>query len=458
MSHDNPCPYCDYNANNPKRMESHLKHRIPGEAYFCKICDKKWCIKLGMLRHVQVKHNIKTKPKEEPHDVTKFICEVCDFVANTRFSLKKHLSTKHKDYHIENIPTYSKIKQLNNKENSEDVTKILSDQTGNINVQDSDSDIPDFEHDPENVFIKSKQDNIQDDNETKYQKCQYCDFSVLHCNRNRMDNHLKCRKKGQLFSCKFCPKKWCTRTGLTAHMYRSHTDMYIKRPKFEKKPKNDCKKNIKCQFCDLVTNKGGIAMHMRNRKENSGTELKVCDICGFKSCTKRHLKKHKSMKHSANPLKKNQSGYQCERCDYTTKTLKFYKRHQTFQKEDKDNILYKCKASNGCGIKLCSEGAFLTHRYLKHGIRKPTSDILKQQILSNSAVDQLHHSNSKSDKKVLCKYCPFSTCYKQNLARHIHNRHGNVDDMEEMFNVKIYNVLPKPVKGTWIVVLEKLEE
>ena len=468
MSHDNSCPNCDYNARNPKLLEFHLKHRIPGEAYSCKICDKKWCTKFGMLQHKR-RHKIKTGPKE-PNDVTKFICEICDFMAKTRFSLKRHLSTKHKDYDTENIPTYSKVKQ--DDENSEDVTKVLSDQTGNTNVQDSVSDIPDFDHQPKHVGIKFKQYNVQDYNEKRYMyQCQYCDFSDKH--RNRLDNHLKLRKKGQSFTCKFCPKKWCNPKGLATHMYRSHPEVYTKSSKV-KKTSNPHEKNIKCQFCDLVAYKRHISSHLRNKKENSGTELKVCDICGFKSCTKRLLNRHKIVEHSAYPKKKPKSGdprsgnFSCVMCDYTTNMFKFYKRHLKFKEEDKENILYKCR----CHVKLCSEGAFLTHRYLKHNLRKPANEKLKQKILSRSAVDQTHKLNPKNDRNMLCKYCPYSTYYKRNLARHIHKWHDNVngnviDDVEdeisneyheEILNVKTYNVLPKPLKGTWIVVLEKIEE
>ena len=509
LGSDNPCPYCDYNATSPKRMEQHLNRRIPGEAYFCDICDKKWCVKLGMLHHKSKAHKIETKPREEPHEVTKFICEVCDFVAKTRFSLKKHLSTKHKDYDMDNIPTYSKVKK--DDENSEEVKKVLCDKMGNINVPDSDSDIPDFDPEPEISVTKFKKENVQDDDQDDdrkkyhYIQCQYCDYSAQ--NRDRLDNHLKLRKKGQSFSCKFCPKKWCNRKGVATHMQKSHQKVYKKRPKV-KKTSRSFKKNIKCQFCDLVTSQRGISNHMRNKEKNSGTELKVCDICGFKSCTQKLLDRHKIVEHLVYPVKKNKSGYRskttrsdpfsCKDCDYTTKVFKFYKRHLTYKKEDKNIILYKCK----CGMKLCSEGAFLTHRYLKHNNKKPTSEIHRQKVL-RSAVDQ---SNSKNDssigpssmksnlcekileskeklhfhirkkhggikwEKLFCKYCPFSTKYKSSLIRHIHRQHDDEDDMdvmedessnedhEETLNVKIYNVLPKPVKGIWIVVLEKLEE
>ncbi|XP_063630677.1 zinc finger protein 93-like [Cydia splendana] len=75
------CQVCDYMASDPSILEAHVnRHHLKVKPYICSVCEKDFCGKLQLTRHM------------DTHYVTKnYSCEVCDKKFSNKICLRMHL-------------------------------------------------------------------------------------------------------------------------------------------------------------------------------------------------------------------------------------------------------------------------------------------------------------------------------------------------------------------------------
>ena len=200
----------------------------------------------------------------------------------------------------------------------------------------------------------------------------------------------------------------------------------------------------KCLRCDVVS-KDEKRIKKHEQISKNITKLKFCDNCNFKSCTSRALGHHKRLKlnsrlHSKHPILQNTS----KKIDTPEKISlpENYSKPTVFDNE------FKCAK---CGM------AF----YFQKGYQKHIETVESPSV---------------------CNHCNFTSCTSLGLRRHENMVHeglklsANLPQSEPTLAPKSPNfkpsadqesqsvqkppvkyVLPKPKKGQWIVVLEKLD-
>ena len=172
-----------------------------------------------------------------------------------------------------------------------------------------------------------------------------------------------------MHKCSFCPKTYRTTAGLHGHQQRAH----INRPKV-----------YKCAHCDFVANAAP------------------------------NLKAHIVRKHATKP-------FQCTLCPYGTMLEKSLQRHIQTHNEDRPFV---CGHSE-CFHRSRSKEALRLHIQEAHGtLRKHPCATCGKRFKSLSTLKSHVHTHT-GEKHLACPHCPFRSCHRSTIYRHVTKMHPN---------------------------------
>ena len=425
-------------------------------------------------------------------NLRKFSCEKCD----STFQNKNHA----KEHQIKSL-------KINKPHNCEFCAKKFCDKsTLSLHLKET--------HEKSNsssreIDIKAKSPKIKDIDKKLNFQCQFCD-QKFDGKRTR-DIHEKIRNSDGPFKCNLCPFKHCLPNGLSPHIRKVHKNsanlqkrklcqssdekssenkIQKKKSKVEENQENldnnsDSKSlNIDCQFCDQTfVSKQSQSYHKENRKSNV---LYKCHLCTYRNCFKVGLSLHSNMAHlyclkckqkfESQALKTTHTcTIECEICGKRL-SVKQLNRHTV-------NVHLKCYI---CDKTFQNSEDCIEHMWNVHKFRNPKTLSCKHCDAKFKSSSNLNLHMRNSDGKTLkCEKCPSKFCHKMTLAQHMNMKHASDFSEKEILKLKsakasdeelkddstsqnsnpekqekvepVYNVLPKPKKGQWIVRLQKLK-
>ena len=394
------CLICDQTFYSNKDLKIH--RNTTEKLNHCSQCSFKSCTFRGMANHLKKSHGFFQKYK----------CLRCDVVSNDKQKFKKHEKiskniTKLKDCDYCNFKSCTSRALVHHK------CLKLNSQLHSKNNLSFDSEPISLQQKNENPEIPMEKPK----NLLKKFKCPKCDwrFSEL----NRLKRHME---KSKLYDqpCHLCNFLPCTAKSLSRHKCQKSQEAKVH----------------SCQNCDMKF-EWPKALQKHNETTKKLNKPKKCDQCNFTSCTSfginRHfLREHPNLQHTSRKVD-------------TPEKISFPENYLKLSVFDNE---FKCAK---CGM------AF----YFQKGYQK--------------------HIESVESPSV-CNHCNFTSCTSLGLRRHENMGHEglklsahlpqseptlaterpNFKPSEDQKSQSVQKppvkyVLPKPKKGQWIVVLEKLD-
>ena len=234
--------------------------------------------------------------------------------------------------------------------------------------------------------------------------------------------------KDELTNCGLCDFKSCTKVGMAIHMKFHTLTMKKENPpedmvldivdnvssideKCPKNTNNTSKRPHQCNKCyRSFHNKANLELHMKTKDE-----LKMCESCDFKSCTKLGFSYHMKKVHGIK-LPKLRNKICCNFCDYKTDSKAWLDIHM--KSKDEPTI---CEY---CDFKSCTKLGFSNHMKKVHGIKllnKICCNFCDYKTEKKAYLDT--HMKSK-DEPTICNLCDFKSCTKLGFSNHMKKVHG----------------------------------
>ena len=251
--------------------------------------------------------------------------------------------------------------------------------------------------------------------------------------------HKKCQvtqdlQKITIFRCTACDFETKVRTYLSLHTKLLHG------------PNAEPSKVLTCTQCEYETKK--IMCMTRHKNAQHANEKRFsCNLCGFKSFYKHHVKQH--VKHNHKETKG--TGVQklkCPACRKDTSHIKCTLGKKTFkgpnflqeESQERQKHLSKTARSDDQNLQ-CKDCSFETknnsymsrHTYLLHHLK--TDEALIQacascefQTLKVTSLANHVKAQHMEEKRFSCSECVFKSFYKHHVAQHIANNHKTVKE------------------------------
>ena len=267
------------------------------------------------------------------------------------------------------------------------------------------------------LHVNREHNNDQYDDNEEERKCKYC--LIQFKNDKDFEDHKLMSTYGAPKSCGICSFKSCSREILADHEKKTHTT--------EDKEDIDTNKSsyLKCKYCNMTTMaKANMKFH---QSMNSYGSPKSCDLCSYKSCSKKglenHFKKAHSIRNDLNTVV--EKSLSCEYCD-----LNFSRK--TDLNVHKATISYGApKPCQLCSFKSCSIVGLTRHASREHGhktVKKRSGIKCKHcDVVSSDKQNYLTHTMSlKYGAPRTCSQCQFKSCTKRGLVNHTKKVHLKV--------------------------------
>ncbi|XP_011560403.3 zinc finger protein 709 [Plutella xylostella] len=320
---------------------------------------------------------------------------------------------------------------------------------------------------------KNKRKHKGPGSRSKKISCPICNI-LLHT--PSMKGHLEKHKSGQDFHCIHCPYRTTTKSCWQKHLLEAHNFCVTQA--------------YKCTECDYSTDtRQHLTSHLRKHSTAADHKCAICDFATkHPVALRRHMAQHYSIEDK--PIKLKEKRYECTECDYVTKHRHALKshvagkhsnvtlecnfceyetkyttslhRHTKMQHKDVINET-SAQIPKSFKCELCSYQSFfkqnlMSHlkRHVTHACNMCSYECTEQSALSkhmeeHSKVDtyqglefihvqsvkmekqdeikpELDYENKtkKSEKKLQCEHCEYSTTYKNALKIH-QRKHDTVE-------------------------------
>ena len=178
----------------------------------------------------------------------------------------------------------------------------------------------------------------------------------------------------------------------------------------------------------------------KNSLISETNQEQACNLCGFtgKCPTK--------LQHHIKDVHEKVKRFHCDLCDFACYYGYDLKKHQKFHES---NPFFKARKK---------------HKKIhdKNSVKERKCDICDKEFDSPSFLKRHVESVHENVKRYFCDVCNFGFYYFPNLRRHYKTKHGKVliEDLtmytRGSVKKKIYFTLPRPKRGKWIVILERL--
>ena len=359
------CDFCDFKAVSKSGLKMHKRIQHNGQKtgdVFCKLCDVKSTKeeiyghyfrhhgklieedKIGSdLAHTAIK---KKKKETEYPNTNSFQCTHCRFRGATEGSLKTHLHKQHKDlypseafcdicdyrstekgvkihkyrFHF----NYRELQSMNMKQKLPTQKKVKYEQNS--------CRLCEFSATSNKALVKHYSENHEG---TKVHSCSDCDYTTNFKRQLRIHNEAE--HLGKSYSCEQCDFKTVWSSYLRIHINSRHLQTPFSCSECEYETKWKVSLNVherevhgirKLEYKKKVhgsKEKMARILQTKQKKEcekenDSKSEENLCSKCGFKTPFAEYLSIHSCQLSQL---------YKCETCEWTTKSIERFQKHQT---------------------------------------------------------------------------------------------------------------------------------
>ena len=285
----------------------------------------------------------------------------------------------------------------------------------------------------DDISISSKTGNKTGGDYPQALKCSRCDVTVQ--SKERLKRHEETSKGVQnIQTCGECSFNSCTSSGLKSKSHKCSKYVPSIDEKCPKNANNNSKRPHQCDKCNRsFSNKANLEIHLKTKDE-----LKMCESCDFKSCTKLGFSNHMKKIHGTKLPKLIQlNGFECPKCDQKFHSSVNLRSHEKTKQDE-----HICEE---CGFKSCTYLGFLSHLRKTHGkkseksIIKEYTNFAKPRIYNCIKCDQKFYSKENlefhvkkiRDEILSCTKCDFKSCTKIGLSIHFRKVHDISSDAVE---------------------------
>ena len=451
------CKTCHYKFTELVKYKKHItiQKKIPLQ---CSQCAFKYCSSVGIWMHVHKVHG------------GRYQCGKCDYFATTKSKLNSHMTTqsfKTNPVHC-NLCSFKSCsemglitheREVHDKETKTSPTDNQELSEYEKNRREKRNEIFGKSLNEKVLALKPESKSLEKEiNPTKKYQCKKCDYNCS--DKKKLKRHTMA-SQGNPIQCNQCSYKYCSVMLLNTHWRKSHQDVqtqkgYIQRQTVHKQKgfkKAHGKGKFQCKSCDFHSMfRNDLIRHMKIQTDNPGH----CIHCPFKSCSTQGLSLHmrifhgkklhvklkpnmeKHMEIQSNPVQcihcpfktcsamgltlhkqkfHGKKCFQCERCDYYTKSKPNMDKHMKIQTSPVQCI--------HCPFKSCSAMGLTLHKRKFHGKKRFQCERCDYNTKSKQNVEK--HMKKRMEiqtNPVQCKYCPFKSCSTQGLALHMRKFHG----------------------------------
>nr|XP_023665836.1 zinc finger protein 142 isoform X1 [Paramormyrops kingsleyae] len=224
--------------------------------------------------------------------------------------------------------------------------------------------------------------------------CPHCNFSSS--NKSSFQRHKRQGHAGPAeLRCAFCPFTTFNPVEFSEHMGRLHAN----------------EKTHRCPQCEFVTaHKRVLGRHMLL---HTGEKPHKCKLCDFRCRDETYLSKH-MLTHSSD------KNHMCSECGYVTKWKHYLNVHM---RKHAGDLRYQC---DQCPYR-CHRSDQLSSHKLRHQDKSLICEVCafscKRKYELRRHMQLKHGGGEQQVPLFQCRYCPYSTRYRQALHNHENCRH-----------------------------------
>ena len=403
------CQYvgCDFRSKYITNVGRHESSRHQGVRYKCDRCDFTARQRVEVLSHSNSKH-----------EGIVYNCQHCDFKTPWKSFFKKHNVDKHGASPSSKRESPQPFSMRRLKHNSSLTEEPIKGEGSPYSCPTCDFTSPNLQtinyhmrkRRPELLFSCDQCDhkNCLERSLGRHKMRTHGATPNLDCcpkcgyhskNSAIMRYHLKNSNKiEEVFTCNLCDYKSCFERSLVKHKVKVHT---------VQREKKDTQSYTSCQNCGFYSKLSAVMRyHLKNSKPD---EVFECNLCDYKSCFERSLKKHKVKTHKTDPENR------CPHCDFTTTKSNLMNYH--LKRSQSDGGLFRC---DQCDYKNCSKKGLRFHQTRYHQPSQLlTANCAKCDFKSSNTKSlDAHIEESKDGEVHYCDLCDYKNCSDQGLEIH----------------------------------------
>ncbi|XP_057707960.1 zinc finger protein 142 isoform X1 [Corythoichthys intestinalis] len=376
------CPTCERFFSSRSKLRVHQLREEGKKDHHCHLCEYSAVEHNAIRRHLITVHADEMEEDPARH---RYPCITCGKSFGQSGSLKAHMKTHHvrahktavKCFH-DGCPFRSHLRRVH--------MRHFEEEHGTAGVGCR-------HHTCVAVFPSKK--HMEDHFKTHLAyHCSQCDFSCS--NKAAFLQHQRQGHNGsEKLCCEFCDYFTFNPVELKRHIWHLHSN----------------EKTHRCSLCSYMTShKTSLTRHMLTHNDEKPYK---CQLCDFRCRDESYLSKH-MITHSG------ERNFLCEECGYVTKWKHYLNIHM---RKHAGDLRYEC---DQCSYR-CHRMDQLNSHKLRHQSKSLMCEIcayackrkceLRNHMLAKHSVE----GNSASVHK--CKYCEYTTCFKQALQNHENCKH-----------------------------------
>ncbi|XP_047227298.1 zinc finger protein 142 [Girardinichthys multiradiatus] len=380
------CPTCGRFFTSKSKLRVHRLREAGEKLHRCSCCDYSAVERNAVRRHVASVH-----PEEAEELVSRlsFLCPTCSLSFHHSRALKAHMKT-----HILSDGASMACFQKGCSFQSSQCKDLIRHAAEEHGVKAAEC-----RHHACSAVFKCEAD-MEDHYRTHLAyHCSECDFSCS--NKSVFLQHRRLGHTGkQKLCCDFCSFVTFNSVEFEHHVGRLHANEKIHR----------------CSQCSYVTShKRGLKRHVLM---HSGEKPHKCSLCEFRCRDESYLSKHML-------IHADDKNFMCAECGYVTKWKHYLAVHM---RKHAGDLRYSC---DQCSYRCHRMDQLKSHK-LRHQAKTLMCEICayackRKYELRNHMLTK-HSGEEKKLAAYKCKYCSYTTCYRQALQNHENCKHTKLKE------------------------------
>ncbi|KAM9851158.1 zinc finger protein 142 [Aulostomus maculatus] len=409
------CPKCRRCFKMRSHLQEHLHLHFPDPSLQCPTCQRYFTSK-SKLRI----HRLREAGEKVHH------CHLCQYSAVERNAIRRHMVTMHADEAEDGTNGYSYLCPRCGKSFRQSRSLKIHMKTHNM--------APDSE--PVACFLDgcSFQSSIRKEllrhaakvHGVKAVECRHHACGAIFPDEKDMEAHYRTHLA---YHCSHCSFFCSNKTVFLQHQRHGH-------------PGSD---ELRCDFCTFITfNPVEFEQHIGHLHANE--KIHRCSQCSYVTSHKRGLKRHMLMHSGEKPHK-------CSLCEFRCRDESYLSKHMLTHSDDKNFMCAECgyvtKWKHYLNVHMrkhagdlryqCDQCPYRCHRRdqlnshkLRHQAKSLMCEICayacKRKYELHNHMLTKHSGEGKQLSVHKCKYCTYTTCYRQALQNHENCKHTKLKE------------------------------
>ncbi|KAK2839489.1 hypothetical protein Q5P01_013229 [Channa striata] len=410
------CPMCRRCFKMRSHLQEHLHLHFPDPSLQCPTCERYFTSKSKLRIH---------RLREAGEKVHR--CHLCDYAAVERNSIRRHLVSVHADEAEDdevNSQSYpcptcgQRFRQSRSLKAHMKTHNIQPDSQSLACVQDGCT----FQSSMRKELLR----HTTEVHGIKAVECRHHACGAIFQKDTDMEAHYRTHLA---YHCSQCDFSCSNKTVFLQHQRHGHPGS----------------NKLCCDFCSFITfNPVEFEQHIAHLHANE--KIHHCSLCSYVTSHKRGLKRHMLMHSGEKPHK-------CLQCDFRCRDESYLSKHMLTHSDDKNFMCAECgyvtKWKHYLNVHMrkhagdlryqCDQCPYRCHRMdqlnshkLRHQAKSLMCEICgyackRKNELRNHMLTK-HSGQEKPLSVHKCKYCTYTTCYRQALQNHENCKHTKLKE------------------------------